>query len=57
MLQIQTVTEPTLELLKELMQLPELKSFFLVGGTNLSLKLGHRVAVDRFRFFHKFSIR
>jgi len=35
-----------LELLKELMQLPELKSFFLVGGTNLSLKLGHRRSVD-----------
>ncbi len=46
MLQIQAVAEPALELLKELMRLPELKSFFLVGGTNLSLKLGHRRSVD-----------
>lgn len=28
------------------MRLPELKAFFLVGGTNLSLKLGHRISVD-----------
>ena len=46
MLQKQTVTESTLALLNELMQLPELRSFFLVGGTNLSLKLGHRISVD-----------
>ncbi|MPR35098.1 nucleotidyl transferase AbiEii/AbiGii toxin family protein [Salmonirosea aquatica] len=46
MLQRKTVAESTLDLLNELMQLPELSSFFLVGGTNLSLKLGHRVSVD-----------
>jgi hypothetical protein len=28
------------------MQLPELKDFWLVGGTALSLKFGHRVSVD-----------
>lgn len=46
MLQYQTLTESTLALLRELMRLPELKAFFLVGGTNLSLKLGHRISVD-----------
>ena len=46
MLQFQTVTEPTLALLRELMRLPELNAFFLVRGTNLSLKLGHRISVD-----------
>lgn len=46
MLQTQTVTEPTLGLLKELMVIPDLLSFFLVGGTNLSLKLGHRRSID-----------
>lgn len=46
MLQFKTVTESTLALLRELMRLPELKAFFLVGGTNLSLKLGHRISVD-----------
>ena len=46
MLQTQTVDRDTLELLKELMTLPELQQFSLVGGTNLSLRLGHRLSVD-----------
>lgn len=46
MLQSQTVTRATLELLKELMRLPELKQFALVGGTNLSLRFGHRLSID-----------
>lgn len=46
MLQKQTVSESILALLNELMQLPELASFFLVWGTNLSLRLGHRISVD-----------
>jgi predicted nucleotidyltransferase component of viral defense system len=46
MLQSQTVTGATLELLKSLMTLPELKQFSLVGGTNLSLRLGHRLSID-----------
>jgi predicted nucleotidyltransferase component of viral defense system len=41
-----TVEQHTLELLKELMQLKFLKSFNLVGGTALSLLLGHRISVD-----------
>ena len=32
--------------LKELMNAEELKNFRLVGGTSLSLQLGHRQSVD-----------
>ena len=46
MLQTKTVDPGTLSLLKELMQLPELKNFSLVGGTALSLKYGHRNSID-----------
>lgn len=46
MLQQKTVKKSTLELLKQLMLIPELQDFFLVGGTNLSLKLGHRISID-----------
>lgn len=46
MLHKETVAEPTLELLRRLMTLPELASFSLVGGTNLALRLGHRISVD-----------
>jgi hypothetical protein len=42
----ETVGEPTLELLKELMQDDLLKDFFLVGGTALSLQIGHRISID-----------
>lgn len=46
MLHTQTVTGATLGLLKELMVLPELRQFGLVGGTNLSLRFGHRISID-----------
>ena len=46
MLQTQTVDRHTLGLLKDLMATPELQQFALVGGTNLSLRLGHRLSVD-----------
>lgn len=46
MLFTQTVTPATLELLKQLMGIPELDKFALVGGTNLSLQLGHRISID-----------
>lgn len=46
MLYTQTVEAGTLVLIKELMSNQELESFNLVGGTNLSLKLGHRMSVD-----------
>jgi hypothetical protein len=41
-----TVKQSTYELLKKLMQIPELSEFVLVGGTNLSLKFGHRISID-----------
>lgn len=46
MLYTQTVEAGTLVLIKELMRDKELDSFNLVGGTALSLKLGHRMSVD-----------
>ncbi|MFC3416837.1 nucleotidyl transferase AbiEii/AbiGii toxin family protein [Algoriphagus hitonicola] len=46
MLQTQTVEPGTLSLLNELFSLPALEDFGLVGGTALSLKLGHRLSVD-----------
>lgn len=46
MLQTRTVEPRTLGLLKELMSLPMLNSFYLVGGTALALQLGHRVSID-----------
>ena len=46
MLHTQTVAGDTLELLKGLMSIPELDSFVLVGGTNLSLRFGHRLSID-----------
>ena len=46
MLYTQTVAEPTLDLLRRLLAVPELSNFGLVGGTNLSLRLGHRISVD-----------
>lgn len=46
MLYENTVAPATLGLLKELMQLEALKPFALVGGTNLSLRLGHRISED-----------
>ncbi len=42
----ETVSDLLWETLKKLMQLKELDTFRLVGGTNLSLLLGHRVSVD-----------
>lgn len=46
MLQTRTVEPATLELLKRLMLLPILESFFLVGGTAIALQLGHRKSID-----------
>ena len=46
MLHTQTVAEPTLDLLRRLLAVPELANFALVGGTNLSLRLGHRTSID-----------
>jgi Nucleotidyl transferase AbiEii toxin, Type IV TA system len=46
MLRKETISKPTLELLKMLMQDQSLKDFFLVGGTALSLQIGHRISID-----------
>ncbi len=46
MLHKETVETSTLELLKRLLAEPLLASFNLVGGTSLSLRLGHRKSVD-----------
>ena len=46
MLQTATIEPATLELLKRLMQQPVLESFALAGGTNLSLRYGHRLSID-----------
>jgi len=46
MLYYSTVTELLRSILIKLMAAKEFKDFRLVGGTALSLQLGHRVSVD-----------
>lgn len=46
MLYKETVSSDTLELLTRLMHDPLLSDFFLVGGTALSLQIGHRRSID-----------
>ncbi|MDR2968765.1 MAG: nucleotidyl transferase AbiEii/AbiGii toxin family protein [Tannerellaceae bacterium] len=46
MLHIETVEPHTLDLLKRLMRDEILSGFNLVGGTSLSLQLGHRKSID-----------
>ena len=46
MLHKETVTAGTLDLIHRLMADEKLKSFNLVGGTALSLMLGHRISID-----------
>lgn len=46
MLHKETVDAGTLDLIKRLMGDTELKDFFLVGGTALSLQIGHRISID-----------
>ena len=41
-----TVSKPLLECLQKLMANPAFDDFVLVGGTALSLQLGHRISVD-----------
>ncbi|MCW5912463.1 MAG: nucleotidyl transferase AbiEii/AbiGii toxin family protein [Cyclobacteriaceae bacterium] len=40
------ISPKTFSLIQELQHLPELKKFYLVGGTALALQLGHRNSVD-----------
>ena len=46
MLHTETVAPKTLELLNQLMNDTTFNFFLLVGGTSLSLQLGHRISVD-----------
>jgi hypothetical protein len=46
MLHRRTVEPSTFALLEELMALPQLDNFYLVGGTALALQIGHRWSVD-----------
>jgi hypothetical protein len=46
MLQTTTIERGTLELLKILMHDEKLSDFFLAGGTNLALQIGHRKSND-----------
>lgn len=55
MLSLQTVLPNTLELLRMLMQMPELDKTRLVGGTSLALQYGHRRSVD-LDFFGEISV-
>jgi len=53
MLYKETVETTTLELLASLQQEEILKDFFLVGGTALSLQIGHRISIDLDLFTQK----
>lgn len=46
MLHKETVETGTLDLIHRLMADPQLQDFFLVGGTALSLLIGHRISID-----------
>lgn len=46
MLYTNTVEPTTLSILKKLMSIKELENFYLVGGTCLSLRFGHRKSID-----------
>lgn len=46
MLHTETVETRTLDLIRTLMSDTKFQDFFLVGGTALSLELGHRMSID-----------
>ncbi|MBL7817090.1 MAG: nucleotidyl transferase AbiEii/AbiGii toxin family protein [Saprospiraceae bacterium] len=46
MLQSATVHPATLAILKKIMSMPTFQQFNLVGGTSLSLQIGHRISID-----------
>ncbi len=53
MLQAQAIEPGTLSILEKLMGLSSLQDFYLVGGTALALKYGHRLSVDLDLFGNK----
>ena len=52
-LHLETVSEPLMGLLRQLMKVDALKPFYLVGGTALALRYGHRISVDLDCFTHE----
>ncbi len=46
MLQTQTVVPDLMELLRKIMKVEQFSNFYLVGGTSLSLQIGHRNSID-----------
>ncbi len=46
MLHQETVEEGTLDLTRRLMADPQFQTFYLVGGTALALRIGHRKSID-----------
>ncbi len=46
MLQLSAIDTTTLELLNKIMQDSFFDDFTLVGGTALSLSIGHRISID-----------
>jgi hypothetical protein len=46
MLHYEAVPPGAVEVLKLIMPLPSLSSYYLVGGTSLALRFGHRLSVD-----------
>lgn len=46
MLQRSTIDPRAFQVLEKLMKVPALQSFYLVGGTCLALRYGHRLSVD-----------
>jgi len=53
MLYKETVAPQTLDLIKRLFKDTRLDEFVLVGGTALSLQLGHRISIDIDLFSNK----
>jgi len=52
MLQTQTVVPELLELLEKIMNEDIFRDYYLVGGTALSLQLGHRNSIDIWKLRH-----
>src|SRR6266513_2083225 len=46
MLQPRAIEPATLDLLKKILAIPEFSNFYLVGGTALAIKFGHRLSID-----------
>jgi len=52
MLHYKTIDNKTLDLLRQLLSVPEFSKLRLVGGTSLALQIGHRKSVDLDLFGH-----